>query len=199
MMWIWCIASAANLALAGAGSAVKDFTLTDLQGGQHTLASWEEYRGVVLIFLATECPVSNGYAPEYGRLARRCAENGIAFLGVHSDPELSAAQAVQHAREYRLGFPILMDPGQELARATGARTTPEAVVLSPRGQVLYRGRIDDRYSLDGRRRDVPRSKDLEAAIEAVMDGLPPAFRETKAFGCPLPRRRVTAGHDKPAE
>ena len=36
-------------------------------------------------------------------------------------------------------FPALLDPHQTLARQTGARSTPEAVILGPAGQELYRG------------------------------------------------------------
>jgi hypothetical protein len=63
---------------------------------------------------------------------------------------------------------------------------PEAVVLSPQGRILYRGRIDDRYTADGIRREVPTSRDLEAALTAVVAGKQPPVARTKAFGCPLP-------------
>ncbi len=55
------------------------------------------------------------------------------------------------------------------------------------GKVLYRGRLDDRYSLDGKRRDEPREHDLQEALEAVLAGREPTVRETKAYGCPLPK------------
>ena len=61
-----------------------------------------------------------------------------------------------------------------------------SVVLAPSGRVLYRGRIDDLYTLDGKRRDAPTTRDLEEAIKAVLAGKPPPVARTKAFGCPLP-------------
>ena len=78
-------------------------------------------------------------------------------------------------------------------RATrfGISVTPEAVVLSPEGKVLYRGRIDDRYSLDSKRREEASTHDLADAIEAAIEGKEPAVRETTAFGCPLPTPKKT--------
>ena len=142
----------------------------------------------MLLFLATECPVSNGYAPEYVRLAKEFGERGVLFWECIPIPDLTAEVATQHGKEYGLTFALLLDPQQELARATGVRVTPEAVVLTPAGRVPYRGRIDDRDAEDGKRRDEPRVRDLHDAIEAVLADKAPPVAETRAFGCPLPQR-----------
>jgi peroxiredoxin len=165
---------------------VKDFSLPGTDGKQHSLTEWKDQKAVVLIFLGTECPVSNSYAPEYTRLEKAFRETGVRFFGVHPDPDVTAQAAADHAKEYHLTFSILLDPTQVLAKQTGVAVTPEAVVLSPKGQVLYRGRIDDRYQLDGKRKDEAQTKDLEAALAAVVAGKTPPTRETKAYGCPLP-------------
>ena len=130
--------------------------------------------------------MSNYYSPDFSRIAKTYADRGVLVYGVHCDPGVSAADAAQHAHEYGLKFPLLLDPQQKLAAAVGARTTPEAFVLTPEGKVIYRGRIDDRYSLNGKRRDEPTRHDLEDAIDAALAGKTPEVQETKAFGCPLP-------------
>jgi peroxiredoxin len=189
--------AATGLCLASAGEAgqtdtkallpqVKEFSLQDVSGNRHSPAEWAGRKAVVLVFLATECPVSNSYAPVLKRLAAEYQPKGVAVYGVHADPELSAAAAIKHAAEYGLSFPLLLDPQQVLARQTGATRVPEAVLVSPQGQVLYRGRIDDRYAPDGRRRDEPRVHDLKEAIVAVLAGKAPARDRTPVYGCPLP-------------
>src|SRR5207249_4672007 len=47
-----------------AGPQLKNLELSDIRGQKHTLAGWRDRKAVVLFFLSTECPVSNGYAPE---------------------------------------------------------------------------------------------------------------------------------------
>jgi peroxiredoxin len=181
---------AAGLFLGGAAAAapplIEAFSLPDAAGKKHTAREWKGKKGVALIFLGTECPVSNFYAPEYGRLARAFAERGVLFYGIHPDPELTADAAAKHAAEYRIPFPVLLDPTQAVTRQAGVPVVPYAVVLSPGGQVLYRGRIDDRYTPEGVRREVPTTRDLENALQAVAEGKAAPVAQTKAFGCPLP-------------
>lgn len=172
-------------------AAVKEFAFTDLAGSRHTMAEWRDRKAVVMIFLGTECPVSNGYAQTMIRLAESFAPKGVAFYGIYSDPDVDAAAAKKHAEEFKLAtvakqMPLMLDHPQVLASQVGATRMPEAVVLLPTGQVMYRGRIDDRHSMDGRRREEPKVKDLEKAIEAILAGKTPEPFETKVFGCPLP-------------
>ena len=168
---------------------ITDFKVRDAAGAEHTPAEWREKAAVVLFFIDTECPVSNGYAPQMRRIAEKYAGRKVATYGVHSEPTTTGPVAAAHAKEYNLPFPIWIDPKQQLAGAAHVRVTPEAVVVSASGKVLYRGRIDDKYSTDGKRRDEPRVHDLEAALDAILAGKDPPQRETKAFGCPLPNRQ----------
>jgi peroxiredoxin len=174
----------------GAGP-VREFELADTDGALHTKEEWAGHPAVVLFFIGTDCPVSNSYAPEMRRLARRYGPAGVLFCGISADPDETAASAAAHAREYGLTFPILLDPRERVARQAGVSVTPEAVVLLPDGQVAYQGRIDDRYTADGRHRPTASIHELERALEAVLrDESPPVVR-TKAFGCPLvPRERA---------
>jgi thiol-disulfide isomerase/thioredoxin len=164
---------------------VREFALRDLNGRVRTMADWANRPAIVLFLIATECPVSNGYAPEMSRLAHEFGPRGVLFFGIHTDPDLTVEVAASHAEEFGLDFPILLDPDAVVAREAGVHVTPEAVVLSPDGQVYYRGRIDDRYAPDGRHRPSAQSRELEAALVALVAGESPAITQTKAFGCPL--------------
>jgi peroxiredoxin len=167
---------------------IERFAWSDIDGRQHSQDQWPQFKAVVIVFLGTECPVSNGYAPQLERLHQRFRSLGAAFYGVHCDPDVTAEVARQHATEYGLTFPLLLDHQQQLAGQTGARIVPEAVVLSPAGRVLYRGRIDNRYSAQGQRRPEATSFDLSDAITAVLEGRAPQPEQTQPFGCPLPPR-----------
>ena len=152
------------------------FSLSDAQGKSCTSAKRVAggCKAVVLLFLSTECPISNGYAPEMARLAKEFGSRGVMFYGVHCDSDVTAEIAAAHAKDYGLEFTMLLDPKQVLPPQTGAKVTPEAVVLSPAGEILYRGRIDDRYAAPGKQRNEPTVRDLQAAIEAVLAGQKPA-------------------------
>ena len=175
-------------------SQSRDFDLADAAGRRHTAGEWRTARAVVLLFIGVECPISNRYAPEINRLVATYAPQGAVFYGVHSDPALEAAAVNRQAQDYGFNFPVLLDPGQVLAVRTGVTVTPTAVVLSPAGEPLYRGRIDNRYLDFGRYRDAGIQPDLRLALEAVLAGRPIAEPFTKAVGCALPPPAAQSTH-----
>jgi hypothetical protein len=78
---------------------------------------------------------------------------------------------------------MLIDPGQVLTPLLGAHVTPEAIVVSPDGETLYKGRIDNLFYALGRRRSVITEHDLQDVLQNVADGKPVSPRTTKALGC----------------
>ncbi|HEV3384750.1 MAG TPA: redoxin domain-containing protein [Gemmata sp.] len=179
---------------ADTSQVITDFGLSDAAGKKHSLKEWEGSKAVVFFFIWSECPASNGYAPELARLFKDFTDKGVKFYGVHSDPDLTAEQALAHSKEYQLPFPVLLDPTQSLARQTGAKRNPTAVILSPEGNVLYRGRIDDRYISLGKKRAEPTKRDTQDALTLIVSGKTPAFAETEVIGCLIPK--VTAPKDQ---
>ncbi len=167
-------------------SPAWDFSLLDAAGRKHTARDWKAARAVALFFIAAECPISNRYAPEINRLVADYSARGILFYGVHSDPAIGAPAARQHSKDYGFKFPSMLDPTQILASRTGVTLTPTAVILSPAGELLYRGRIDNRYLDFGKYRDAGVKPDLRLALDAVVAGKPVAEPFTKPIGCALP-------------
>ena len=146
-----------------------------------------ELRAACLLFVGADCPIANAYAPEVGRLVADFGPKGVAFAVVYAAPDLTEADAAKHAREHGFGCPAALDRELRLAKRFGATVTPEAVVLSPAGEVLYRGRIDDRYPRPGgRRRERPTRHDLRDALTAVLAGKPVATPWPPAVGCDIP-------------
>lgn len=180
------LAAGAELGAIGELGTIGEFALTDVDGKPHTAAEWNQAKAVVYCVLGTECPVSNGYAPQMQRLADKFAAQGVAFVGAYAEPDVTAEEAMRHGQEYGLKFARLLDPEHQLIGQTGARRMPTFIVARPDGRIVYRGRIDDRWSPEGKRRDTPRTRELEEALEAVLAGKEPPVAETPTFGCPLP-------------
>ncbi len=164
----------------------SNFSLEDTAGKTHTSGDLRQYKATVFIFVATDCPNSNTYAPILARLYRQYSGRGVAFYNVYSDPSESADAVRKHDADYLVPFPALLDSHQILARQTGARSTPEAVILGPDGQQLYRGRVDDRFVDFGKTRFHPTQDDLGEALEAILQGKPVPHPVTKVLGCAIP-------------
>ena len=138
----------------------------------------------VLVFTTTDCPISNRYAPEIQRLESRFGQQ-VRFVLVFPVAADSAAVIRTHLKKFAYSSEAVRDTAQELIKHTGATISPEVAVLDAKSQVVYRGRIDDRYLELGRDRPYPTTRDLERALEAVVAGKPVAVRETQAIGCIL--------------
>jgi len=139
----------------------------------------------VLVFTTTDCPISNRYAPEIKRLAAQFRDRGVRFSLVYPVPGDTSAIVRKHLAAFAYELPAVRDTKQELVRMTGVTVTPEVAVIDPRGRVIYRGRIDDRWVDFGKDRPAPTTRDLENALDAVVGGKPVAVAETRAVGCIL--------------
>ncbi len=168
----------------GAGP-IKAFALKDLEGREHTATEWKDCPAVVLFAIDPECPVSRDYAPEMSRLTREFTPRGILFFGIDSTARLGEGSSRWRPSGWNLPFPIVLDPERWVARQADIRVTPEAVVLLPDGQVLYRGRIDDRYAADGQKRPQPQTRDLEVVLNAILRDEMPVVTSAAAYGTPL--------------
>jgi Redoxin len=174
------IAALALFAVSGwaAGSA------TDLDGRPLDPFSTQA-RAQVLLFVRTDCPITNRYAPELQRVAREFASSGVRFWLVYADRDEAAAHIREHVAEYHFPGEPVRDPQHELVRRAHATVAPEAAVFDGAGRLIYHGRIDDRYVDIGKARAEARVHDLENAIAAVLAGKPVAQAATHAVGCSL--------------
>jgi thiol-disulfide isomerase/thioredoxin len=143
--------------------------------------------GTLLIFVLHDCPVCNRYAPEIARIAAEYGKRNVASYVVYEERDLTPARARLHAKAYGLTCGLLYDPAHDFARQVGAVATPEAVLLSPGGDVVYHGRIDDTFQHFGMANPAPTTHDLRAALDSFLAGTPLAMTETPVVGCAIPR------------
>ena len=162
------------------------FEFEDLEGRRIRPFDAPSAKAVALVFLLPDCPIANSFIPEINRLHESFAPRGVTLVLVHADSETTAEKAREHAREYQIKPPVLLDPHHQWVQRAGATTSPEAVVFSPKGEIVYRGRINDQYLDLGKRRANVTSHDLKNALEAMLAGQPVAIPRHEAVGCPIP-------------
>jgi hypothetical protein len=151
----------------------------------------------LLIFITSDCPVSNYYATEIQDLCATNRPKGLTCTLVYEDAGLDEAQMRAHLEEYRYRVSghlnpttpeaksptAVIDRDRAIARRAGATVTPQAVLFSANGRIEYRGRIDNRYEALGKPRRVVTRHDLRDAVDAVLSGRPVPTSETPALGC----------------
>lgn len=150
-------------------------------------------RANVVIFITTDCPISNAYAPEINSLVEEYLSRGVKFYVAHVDRDVTIEDVRQHAAEYGFKCPVLLDSQHELVKALGATVTPEAAVIDGERRLAYQGRIDDRYTDFGKKRLAPSQRDLREALDAVLAGRKVANPRTRAIGCYISNDSETHG------
>lgn len=158
-------------------------TLTEVQASPDPMAMGKGKKALVLFFVATDCPISNAYAPEIKRICARYSPENIAFRLVYPDPGTSLAQAQKHVKDYGYACPLVLDPLHRLAHKARATVTPEAAVFAPSGRLLYEGRIDNAFVGYGQRRYNVTAHELLDALDAILSGKPVRTPRTQAIGC----------------
>ncbi len=163
-------------------SIVKSFTLPDLEGKNVSLTDFKSSKAIVLMFISTQCPVSNDYNARMAAISNEYSGKGVTFLGINSNKAEDVAEIKDHAAKNGFKFSILKDKGNVVADQLAASFTPEIYVLSPDLKLLYHGRIDDK-----RRVDEVTTSDLKNALDEILTGKPVSVAKTKAFGCTIKR------------
>jgi len=141
-------------------------------------------RATVLLFISSDCPVSNRYAPEILRLYREFGPKGVRFSLVYPNRADTRAVIARHLRAF--GYPedlVLRDRGNRFLKTAKPTVTPEAIVFDASGNIAYQGRIDDRFVELMRERPAATTHDLENALVSVLAGKPVVPSTTTPVGC----------------
>ncbi len=166
------------------GVTAPAFSLPNVATGAATsLASLRQgKKAIVVMFIATRCPVSNAYNDRMVALAKAYAPKGIAFVGINANSTEPVRECAAHAKDHGFPFPVLKDAGNHVADAYDAHVTPETYVINDKGTLVYHGRIDNDMDPEG-----VRTHELASALGAVLAGKPVAVAQAKAFGCSIKR------------
>jgi thiol-disulfide isomerase/thioredoxin len=136
----------------------------------------------VLLFVRTDCPISNRYAPTIQKLAEKFSGNAKFWL-VYPDADEPATRIRAHNEEFHYAIPALRDVHHALVKRAKAEITPEAAVFDASGKLAYHGRIDNWYEDFGRSRTAPTTHELEDAIRNALGGKAGGPAHVSAVGC----------------
>ncbi len=164
---------------------VKEWSLKDPDNKTHSLKKLgEKKKAVVLIFLATQCPVLDDYVERIVALAKDYKEKDVQFVGIHSNKHETIVEIKKYREKHNFEFPILKDPDNDIADYLQARRTPEVFLIDTEKMLRYRGAIDDS-------RKTPKTHYLKNVLDLVLDGetIPEEQRKTRAIGCTIKRVR----------
>ena len=164
---------------------VPDFTLKDAMDKEHSLKGLShDKKGIVVMFVSTQCPVSNEYNERILALHSDYKDQGVQFIGINSNRNESVEEIAEHNKANKFDFVVLKDLKNKIADKFGARRTPEVYLLDEEQILRYRGAIDNNQK-------DPETHYLREALDLVLaeKEIPEDRKRTKAFGCTIKRVR----------
>lgn len=163
--------------------AQQQFELKDLKENRVVLKETFQGKARVYIFLSPECPLCQSYSLTLRNLYDQYHQKGIEMIGIIPGTDFTTAQILEYRIKYKIPFTLLKDEKLQVVKKYKGTTTPEAVVVSSAGKVLYQGRIDNwAYEL-GKKRKVITEHDLQNALESIIANKPIKVTQTKPVGC----------------
>jgi peroxiredoxin len=165
------------------GDTAPQFELPDTSG-----AMWSQPDGAgvaVVVFTCNHCPYALAWHDRIAQAARDYADRDVRFLAINANDADRYPRDSYQAMKARVAsedwpMPYLHDATQEVARAYGAKTTPDVFVLDSASRLRYRGAPDSDY-------DDPEQGAawLREALDAVLAGEEPARAESEPVGCSI--------------
>ncbi|MCP9755962.1 thioredoxin family protein [Lacihabitans sp. CCS-44] len=166
-------------------SKAIDFSLKNTDGKTVSLDSFEDSKGVILVFLTNNCPIAKMYQNRVKELQSKYGKMGFPVVAIDPTDSMSAMKSV--ASEKGFNFEYLQDADQKVSFAYGAVVNTHTVILvKKRGsyKIAYIGAIDDN-------RDETKitTKYVETAIGSILVKEEIKVNSTIAKGCVITYRK----------
>ena len=164
-----------------------DATLPGTDGRKHSIHGQAGPKGLVVAFICNHCPYVKAVIARIVRDASDLRAHGIGFVAVSSNnavayPEDSFDNMKEFAKANNFTFPYLYDEDQKVARAWDAVCTPDFFGFNAKGELQYRGRLDESRREAGpanARRDL-----YEAMLQVARTGEGPR-EQIASMGCSI--------------
>ena len=130
------------------GRPMPAFELAEPDGTWHAMVDHLGERGLLVAFICNHCPYVRGIADRLAADTKVLMDEGVGVLAVMSNdwrsyPDDAPDRMVAFKSENGFAFPYLVDGDQSVGREWGAVCTPDFFGLNARGELQYRGRLDD--------------------------------------------------------
>ena len=168
------------------GWKAPDFTLKTPQGNSFSLSESLGEKGLLVAFLCNHCPYVKAITARFAEDTNELIANCINVLGVMSNdyrsyPADAPDKMETFAAAAGWSFPYLVDEDQSVGKAFGAVCTPDFFGFNAKGELQYRGRLDDARMND----DPDRTRELvHAMLQIAQSGKGPKD-QTPSMGCSI--------------
>ena len=167
------------------GQSIPGFELKGVDNNIHTVALFENYELLLIVFSCNHCPYVKAYEGRIKDLQSRYRD-GMQVVAINSNDsgkyhEDSFENMKNRARDEKFNFVYLIDETQETAKAFGASHTPEFYLFNKERKLVYRGKFDDNW----KEPEKVTNNYLIEAIDEVLARKEVSVPETFSIGCTI--------------
>lgn len=137
----------------------------------------------VIIFMDTECPITQSYMPEFKKMQEEYHARGVEFESVFPVYTATETEINAFLKKYQVFFSGFTDKEHKKTKRYHATVMPEVILLDKNGAIVYQGAVDNKYAGLGRSRPKATEFYLRNAVEATLNGDMVMTRKTEAIGC----------------
>ena len=178
------------------GSAAPDFSLKGIDNKTYSLASFNKYNILVIIFTCNHCPTAQAYEDRIIQLVKDYTLKNVGIVAVspndpaavrldelgYTDMSDSFEEMKLRAKQKKFNFPYLYDGDkQTMSKAYGPVVTPHVFIFDKQRKLRYQGRIDD-VEKPGK---TPKHFDTRNALDELLKNKEVTTSTTKVFGCSI--------------
>jgi peroxiredoxin len=152
------------------GDSAPGFLLMGIDDKMHSLDSYAESKGLLIIFICNHCPYVKAKIDAIKQIHEKFNEN-IALVGINSNdsteyPDDSFENMKKIANEKGIKFDYLVDEKQDVAKKYGAICTPDPFLFDQNRKLIFHGRIDNAMNPD----DTATENTMQKNIEKYLAG-----------------------------
>ena len=152
------------------GDSAPGFLLMGIDDKMHSLDSYSESKGLLIIFICNHCPYVKAKIDAIKQIHEKFKEN-IALVGINSNdsieyPDDSFENMKKIANEKGIKFDYLVDEKQDVAKKYGAICTPDPFLFDQNRKLIFHGRIDNAMNPD----DTATENTMQKNIEKYLAG-----------------------------
>ncbi|MEZ9008375.1 MULTISPECIES: thioredoxin family protein [unclassified Vibrio] len=168
------------------GWKAPEFTLKDSDGNAYTMSEHLGDKGLLVMFICNHCPYVKRIAERLAKDTEALMDEGINVLAVmsndyHHYASDSPENMKQFAQLHGFKFPYLVDETQEVGRQYDAVCTPDFFGFNHKGELQYRGRLDDAKMSDPTNR-IPELLNAMRQIASTGEG---PTEQQPSMGCSI--------------
>jgi len=120
-----------------AGSQINNFKLKDLNNRSKSFSELQGEKLTLVDFWATWCKPCIQAIPKLNKIYNEYRDKGVEIVGINADSPRNSAKVKPFAKTYKISYPILRDPNNEITTEFNVTAFPTLYIIDSKNEIVY--------------------------------------------------------------